>query len=98
MVDHLGAAIHQRLALGRVAVPHAQGKAGRQQAAAHRQAHQADAGKGQGGQGIAHVHLRYGGKRHLSNRWPGDRLAMQPIPATTRGPRQKARKAARLPL
>ncbi|MNZ89602.1 hypothetical protein D3C78_1085350 [compost metagenome] len=62
MVDHLGAGIHQRLALGRVAVPHTKGKTGRQQAAAHRQAHQADAGKGQGGQGIAHVHLRNGGK------------------------------------
>src|SRR5690606_36478185 len=36
-------------------------------AAAHRQAHQADAGKGQGGQGIAHVHLRSGDKPHLSN-------------------------------
>ncbi|MNN60348.1 hypothetical protein D3C81_1755210 [compost metagenome] len=48
---HLRAGIHQRLALGRVAIPHAEGKTGGQQAAAHRQAHQADTGEGKRRQG-----------------------------------------------
>ncbi|MNZ87125.1 hypothetical protein D3C78_1059750 [compost metagenome] len=50
-----GALLQQRRALLRGTVPDGQRKAGGQQAAGHRQAHQADAGEGDGRQGGAHA-------------------------------------------